>query len=376
MRVALVVFANKYTGAAAVAEHFCRALLARGVDARLVFVAGRNLERRLSAQAWAEAGFVKERSPLKVWQNVRTLRRVSADADAVICHLPHDNALCIAAGVQRRAALVRSFRNPDHLRSDPWHRAVARRLCGATIAYESMIPRLSRCHGALPQLALPVPIEDRFHAGLDPASWRQRFSIPDRAQVLGMVGKLARGRGFDLLLKSAALLESPCHVLAIGHGEARPDLELLADRLSLGARVHWAGYHEQSLPELYAMMDVAIFAAPGSDHGHRAISEAQACGRPVVAAAVAGVEDLIAHDRTGLIVDGSPGSLADAVNGLLRHPETARRLGLAAAESVADRRFSPIGSRLTDFLEGIVSSRRRNRGDAGIDGPSGGSHGS
>jgi glycosyltransferase involved in cell wall biosynthesis len=174
-----------------------------------------------------------------------------------------------------------------------------------------------------------------------------------------MVGKLAPGRGFDLLLESAALLESPCHVLAVGHGESRSGLERLAGRLGLGGRVHWTGYHEHSLPELYAIMDVAIFASPGSDHGHRAISEAQACGRPVVAAAVAGVEDLITHDGTGLIVDESPGSLADAVNGLLRHPETARRLGLAAAQAAANRRFPPIGSRLAAFLEGIVSTGRK-----------------
>jgi glycosyltransferase involved in cell wall biosynthesis len=358
MRVALVVFANKYTGAAAVAEHCCRALLARGVDARLVFVAGRNLERRLSAQAWAEAGFVKERSPMRIWQNIRTLKRVSARADAVVCHLPHDNALCVAAGVQRRAALVRAFRNPGHLRNDPWHRAMARRLSGATLAHEAMIPRLHRCHGALPQIALPVPIEDRFRPDVDGASWRQRLSIPDRTPVLGMVGKLAPGRGFDLLLESAALLESPCHVLAVGHGESRSGLERLAGRLGLGGRVHWAGYHEHSLPELYAIMDVAIFASPGSDHGHRAISEAQGCGRPVVAAAVAGVEDLITHDGTGLIVDESPGSLADAVSCLLRHPETARRLGLAAAQAAENRRFPPIGSRLAAFLEDIVSKRK------------------
>jgi glycosyltransferase involved in cell wall biosynthesis len=364
MRVALVVFANKYTGAAAVAEHCCRALLARRAEARLVFVAGRNLERRLAEHEWAEAGFVKERSPARLWHNIRSLKRVAAQADVVICHLPHDHALCVAAGVQRSSALVRAFRNPGHLRSDPWHRALARRLSGATLAHGAMTPELSRCYGALPQISLPVPIEDRFHAGVDGSAWRHRLSIPDPARVVGMVGKLVPGRGFDLLLESAARLEGWCHVLAIGHGESHPDLERLAHRLGLADRVHWVGYQEHSLPELYALMDVVIFAAPGSDHGHRAISEAQACGRPVVAGAVRGVEDLVAHGDTGLIVESAPESLAEAVNGLLQSPETARRLGLEAAEAVAVRRFSPVGSRLAEFLEGIVSARGKGMGKA------------
>ena len=49
----MVVFANKYTGAAAVAEHSCRALRTAGSEARLLYVAGRNLETRLAAAPWA-----------------------------------------------------------------------------------------------------------------------------------------------------------------------------------------------------------------------------------------------------------------------------------------------------------------------------------
>ena len=63
--------------------------------------------------------------------------------------------------------------------------------------------------------------------------------------------------------------------------------------------MHWTGYQDERLPELWAAMDVALFAAPGSDHGHRAISEAQACARPVVARDIAGVADLIDDDLVG-----------------------------------------------------------------------------
>jgi glycosyltransferase involved in cell wall biosynthesis len=356
MRVALVVFANKYTGAAAVAEHCCRALHSAGVEARLLFVSGRNLERRLGDDSWAEPGLVKARSPRRLRSNLQILRRCAVDADLVISHLPHDHALCVAAGVHRRSILVRSFRNPAHLRRDPWHRAMARPVSGALLAHESMSEALHILSGPLPRLSLPVPVEDRFRPGLDPGPWRRELAIPGDTPVIGMVGKLAAGRGFDLLLHTAARVEPAAHVLAVGHGEARSELERLADRLGLSGRVRWTGYQAEGLPDLYSTMDVVLFTAPGSDHGHRAISEAQACARPVVAAAIPGVDDLIDDGVTGRIVGRTSDALATAVSALLKDPQASRSLGESASRSADSRRFAPSGKRLAEFL--CSSSRR------------------
>jgi len=356
-----VVAANKYTGAAAVAEHCCRALRAAGVDAGLLFTAGRNLERRLQNEPWARAGLVKERTPAALARNVEAVRDLAAECDTVICHLPHDHVLAVAARVHHRAALIRSFRNPRHLRSDPLHRALTRRLDGCLLANAAMVDRLDTLCGAIPNLALPVPVEERFAPAAANGVWRRRLRIPEHAPVLGMVGKLATGRGFDVLLATASLVQPPVHVLAVGHGEARPALDRLAGRLRLNGRLHWAGYQEAALPELLAEMQVVLFAAPGSDHGHRAISEAQACGRVVVAAPLPGVEDLIRNGETGVIADGRPGALATAVSEVLRDPLRARRIGETAARDAAERRLIPSGDRLRTFLDDVSAGRFATR---------------
>jgi glycosyltransferase involved in cell wall biosynthesis len=145
-------------------------------------------------------------------------------------------------------------------------------------------------------------------------------------------------------------------VVVVGHGEYRPELEERAGALGLDERIHWTGYQEETLPELYSMMDVVLFTAPGSDWGHRAVSEAQGCGRPVVAVARPGVEDLIEDGVTGLIASDGPADLADAVEVLLRSPEIARRLGDAAAIAVEARRFAPIGRRVKEFLKTVLKN--------------------
>jgi glycosyltransferase involved in cell wall biosynthesis len=57
-----------------------------------------------------------------------------------------------------------------------------------------------------------------------------------------------------------------------------------------------------------------------------------ACGAPVVASAIGGITDHVAHGQTGLLVPaGSPEDLAAALRTLLADPERARRLGREAA---------------------------------------------
>jgi glycosyltransferase involved in cell wall biosynthesis len=354
MRVGLVVFANKWTGAGAVAEANCRALRAVGVDARLLFVGGRNLERRLKGRPWAAPGLVKERLPTHVHSNMRAVGALSEECDIVVCHLPHDHLLCVAAGIHRHLPLVRAFRHPRHLRRDPYHRFLDNRLSAVLLAFSGLEEDLRRAHPELPALAPPVPLEDRFTPA-DGSGWRVRLEIPTGAPVLGMVGKLGRGRGFDVFLETAARTVPPIHVLIVGHGEAQLELEALATRLGIASRIRWVGYRDQALPEMYAAMDAVLFTAAGSDWGHRMISEAQGCGRPVVAAAIPGVGDLIDDNVNGRIVEGDPAALTNAVNSVIHDAETARRLGQAATASARNRWLAPVGEHLARFLEDVLS---------------------
>ena len=364
MRVGLAVSSNKFTGAAAVAEHWCRALHSAGHEARLLFVAGANLERRLINVPWAIPDLVKERRPGDIRSNIRVLRRLAEGSDVVMTFLPHDHFEAVIAGVHRRAPLIRAFRNPRHLRKDPLHRWVAHQCSGALAPFESFLARTKQLIGGGPTDSFPVPVEDRFCPGPDPREARQLLAMDRVTPVIGMVGKLAQGRGFKMLLDAAARTRNHCRILAVGHGEFQPSLERHSQDLGISDHVTWAGKREEDLPLLLGAMDAVVFTAPGSDWGHRAISEAQGCGRPVITTPVAGVEDLVRHERTGLITE-HPQGIAGAFDQLIDKPDFARTLGRGASEATADRRFEAIGRRLATFLEEFSpvdgSPKRRNR---------------
>ncbi|MEN8162531.1 MAG: glycosyltransferase family 4 protein [Acidobacteriota bacterium] len=352
MRVGMAVSSNKFTGAAAVAEHWCRALHAAGHEARLLFVAGANLERRLHGSSWGLPHLHKERGFADVRANLRALRQLAETSDVVMTFLPHDHFEAVMAGVHRRVSLVRAFRNPFHLRKDPLHQWLARRCVGALAPFESLSARTEGLIGGRPIMSIPVPVEDRFSPGPAPREARDRLGLDPETPVIGMIGKLALGRGFETLLDAAARTRSRCWVLAVGHGELQPSLERHAHDLGINDRITWAGKREDDLPLLLGAMDAVVFPAPGSDWGHRVISETHACGRPVIASPIAGVEDLVQHERTGLIAK-DPEGIARAFDRLIDEPDFARRLGDGASKAAADRRFSVTGSRLATFLEGF-----------------------
>ncbi|MCG6947966.1 MAG: glycosyltransferase family 4 protein [Acidobacteria bacterium] len=363
MRVGLVVFANKWTGAGAVAELTCRALRRADVDAHLLFVGGRNLERRLEGNEWAYPGLSKDRTAAQLAGNIGAIKRLADESDIVISHLPHDHFLCFTAGVHRSVPLVRAFRHPRSLRRDPYHRCLNRRISGAVLAYSALERDLPRVFSGVPVASLPVPLEDRFRPG-NGSEWRDRLGIPRHAPVIGSVGKLAAGRGFDLMLDAASMLSNPAHIIIVGHGELRAGLEKQAHHLGLAERISWAGYQNEALPDLYAAMDVVLFCAPGSDWGHRSISEAQGCDRPVVAVSWPGVEDLMHQGINGRIVQPDASLVAEAADSLMADPKAMNASG-SPASAVADRRFKQSGERFARFLGKVLSESRERKTSTG-----------
>jgi phosphatidylinositol alpha-1,6-mannosyltransferase len=66
-----------------------------------------------------------------------------------------------------------------------------------------------------------------------------------------------------------------------------------------------------------------------------ALSEASACGVPIIGSSTGGIPDAVRDGETGLLVDAeSTGAVADAVRLLLRNRDLARRLGAAGRKAV------------------------------------------
>lgn len=344
MRWFFTVAAHRASGAAAAAVALGQALRAVGDEVRLIHQRGPGAPSGFEGIAWAEPRLIRERRAGDIRANLHAVGEGARWADVVVTHLPHDHLLAVLAGAHRQATLIRSYRHPRHLRSDPLHRWLARRAAGGLLANSAMAPGFGRLSRA-PMVTLPVPVADRFRPSpAGPGSG-------DAQPTVGVVGKLAEDRGFESVLAACARLDRSVQALVIGHGELQWRLETLAWRLGIADRITWAGKRDSDLPALLASTVCMVFAAPGSDWGHRAISEAQACGRPVIAADHAGVADLVHHGSDGLVTRPDPESIAAALSRVVDDPDLAAQLGNGAAQAVEDRRLEPIARRLWAFVE-------------------------
>jgi len=113
----------------------------------------------------------------------------------------------------------------------------------------------------------------------------------------------------------------------------------LASELGVAGRVvFFPPQPHERLRDFYAAAEAVILPSRSESFGLVAL-EAQACGTPVIGAAVGGLRYTVADGSSGMLVEGhDPGAYADRILALLRDPALARSMSQAAIGHAA--RFS------------------------------------
>jgi len=176
-------------------------------------------------------------------------------------------------------------------------------------------------------------VTERYREAGDPQSLRRSLGIPAGATVIGSVGRLVEIKRYDLLIQSFARLKQHCpdaHLILIGDGPRKMELEQLVNELSVEKCVHFAGY-QQNVNEYLHAMD--CFALTSSSEGTpQAVLEASIARLPIVASRVGGLPEVIDDGRTGLLFPcGDQESLTQALLRLIQDKQLALRLGEAAS---------------------------------------------
>ncbi|MGO5342472.1 MULTISPECIES: glycosyltransferase family 4 protein [Enterobacterales] len=131
---------------------------------------------------------------------------------------------------------------------------------------------------------------------------REELHIPSEAIVIGMVGRLWKQKNPKLLMNSAlSILEANknIHLVFVGDGEFRSELEFTAENYSIKNQVHILGWRSDSNHILKAF---DIFVLPSLWEGMPlAILEAQATGIPCIVSNIQGNNHLVQHNINGLL---------------------------------------------------------------------------
>ncbi|MCA2180097.1 D-inositol-3-phosphate glycosyltransferase [Nonomuraea glycinis] len=202
---------------------------------------------------------------------------------------------------------------------------------------------------------------------------RRRLGVPMDAYLLLFVGRIQPLKAPDVLLRAASrmLIDDPslrgrlvvaCVGGPSGNGLARPSiLTELAAELGIADVTRLVPPAPQpELADWYRAADVTVVPSHSESFGLVAL-ESQACGTPVVAAAVGGLRTAVRDGVSGLLVDGhDPHDWARALSRFVTEPRHRAALSAGAREHAAAFGWQATSSRLMEvYAEAIAHLHRQ-----------------
>jgi glycosyltransferase involved in cell wall biosynthesis len=155
---------------------------------------------------------------------------------------------------------------------------------------------------------------------------------------IGFVGRLVPERGLDVLLRACVRLQGYWTVQVVGSGPSQEELEGLAQRLGMAARVTWHGaLNRAALEAIWPTLDCLVQPARSTptwvEAKARTALEAMAWGIPVIGSGSGALPEIL--EGAGRVVpEDDVEALAGALQEWLDNPGERRRLGVESRRRV------------------------------------------
>ena len=349
----------RWTGPAEPAVNLCSALRKCGVETS--FACGtepsdrdnaiRRRAEELELPIYHGLRLRKHFSPLSNWFDARKLAtQLREPIDLIHSHMLSDHgvALSVARRLKQRALVVRSFYTSDTVHAPVrTKRALFAGTDAAIVPCQAAHDLLVKDFGypAEKVALIEVGIDtERFNPDRELADARQELGISSEDLVVGIIARIQPHRRYSVLLEAVASVakEVPnIKLLVLGRG---PDKDALvvepAHKLGIADTIRFSDYRwDDDYVSAVACMDIEMFLVPGTDGTCRAVREAMAMGKPVIAARRGILPELIKDGETGFVVHDTPENLANSMKMLLTSKEHRLEMGRAALAE-ARRRFS------------------------------------
>jgi glycosyltransferase involved in cell wall biosynthesis len=319
---------------------------------------------------------------------MRRLSEVIRDGEFDLVHL-NDSPLVYAALAAHRRSLPVIW----HVRSslarggaDRRSRLICRLIdhtASAVIAIDSDVARSMNLRTPITIVHNSVDLVRFAPAPGDEA--KRRLQLREDSVSIGLFGYLYARKGWPDFLRAAKQLvreQASVEFVVVGGGVRPPSFfdsargrvlsglglasdeetqaRLLAEQLGLSGRVTFLPFSSDPR-DVYLALDIVTFPNRGEGLG-RAVIEASACGRPIVASGSLDGAGLIVPGRTGYLVPKrSPDALAATLRLLVGNEGLRKTVGTKARTHAEDR-FDPAENarRIMDLYDQVLAERARS----------------
>jgi glycosyltransferase involved in cell wall biosynthesis len=354
----LHLFSNaKWTGPAEPALNLCVALRALGVEADFACApdAGQSINKVVETardrgiDPILDFHLNKHAHPLYNFLDRRALRRFLCGQpyNLIHCHLDNDHAIAAKPAAQLGLPIVRSSYEGLGFPEDARHRNLLKNTNFLIEPSMRALEQDAQAFGFPRDRMRVVPgavNTDRFDPRRETPDGRRWLNLPADALAVGIVARMQTHRHYDDLLEAFRRLTGTvpqAHLIVVGRGTKQEQVALEpVRRLGLSERVHFTGFIDgENYVGMLRAFDIGVFLTPGSDGTCRAAREILAMGRPMVVADRGMLAEIVTHGESGLVCDGSPEALFQALETLAK--DRVRRLEMGrTARRLADERYS------------------------------------
>lgn len=207
-------------------------------------------------------------------------------------------------------------------------------------------------------------VEHAFFAPGDQGGARKALGLGGGPVVL-FVGRIQALKGVDVAVQAFAALGRPDATLLIVGGASGADgehelvrVQTMVDDLGLAGRVQFVPPQQHHILSTYYRAADVVWVPSRSESFGLVALEAAACGIPVVASAVGGLESLVDHGDTGFLVPGrDPDVFAEHTAAILDDPTLAATLGARGAVRASRYTWSFAAARLRRLYTDATTSR-------------------
>jgi glycosyltransferase involved in cell wall biosynthesis len=217
--------------------------------------------------------------------------------------------------------------------------AYRRNVKPVSIAHE-VTASLKRVYGLKDCAFIPngIPVETYQRPRTDRQNWREQEGFSSNALLFVCVARLNTAKNHPLLVKAFAEGTAgfdDAHLLLVGDGPLREEIEQLVEQYALSHRVRFLG-NRNDVADILAAADV--FALASDWEGNPlSVMEAMAAGKPVLSTAVGGVPELVEDGRTGILTPkGDVTGLASAMKELIDNPDRRLAMGMQGARKAME----------------------------------------
>lgn len=165
---------------------------------------------------------------------------------------------------------------------------------------------------------------------------RDQWGISKETLLIGAIGRLVWEKGFIYLIEAMPMILKavPCtKLILVGDGPIANELKTRVSQLAIEEYVIFAGFSSE-VKNILSIID--ILAVPSLTEGFPMVTlEGMAMAKPIIATKIDGIMEQITDQEDGYLVSPrNTGQLAEAAIYMLKKPEEAERMGMAARQTV------------------------------------------